>query len=153
MIPFYILYRCGPFIEFLYLSFCRYAILEFLHITPEIWYNKLNSPIRQWLNYKIQTQGQSLQIDSTVLINKQAYKYSYSVSICISNAENKLNKEGIIVGFKMDQIINENHSKLNRIDLHILNFVQNNLKLCTSLSIAELAKKCNVSTATILRTA
>lgn len=105
------------------------------------------------MNYKIQTQGQSLQIDSTVLINKQPYKYSYSVSICISNAENKLNKEGIIVGFKMDQIINENHSKLNRIDLHILNFVQNNLKLCTSLSIAELAKKCNVSTATILRTA
>ena len=56
------------------------------------------------------------------------------------------------MGFKLDLIINENYSKLNDIDLHILHFVQTNLKLCTTISIADLARKCNVSTATILRT-
>ena len=56
------------------------------------------------------------------------------------------------MGFKLDLIINENYSKLNDIDLHILHFVQTNLKLCTTISIADLARKCNVSTATVLRT-
>lgn len=56
------------------------------------------------------------------------------------------------MGFKLDLIINDNYSKLNDIDLHILHFVQTNLKLCTTISIADLAKKCNVSTATVLRT-
>lgn len=57
------------------------------------------------------------------------------------------------MGYKLDLIINENHSKLNNIDFHILSFVQNNLELCTKLSISQLAQECSVSTATILRTA
>ncbi|MGN1345036.1 MAG: MurR/RpiR family transcriptional regulator [Traorella sp.] len=57
------------------------------------------------------------------------------------------------MGTKLDLLINENHSKLNDIDLHILGFVTNNIRLCTKLSISELAKKCSVSTATVLRTA
>lgn len=57
------------------------------------------------------------------------------------------------MGFKLDVIINENYSKLNSVDIHILTYIQNNPHVCTSLSIAELAKRCNVSTATILRTA
>lgn len=57
------------------------------------------------------------------------------------------------MGAKLDLVINENYTKLNTIDLHILHFVENNLSLCTTLSIQELAKRCSVSTATILRTA
>ena len=57
------------------------------------------------------------------------------------------------MGTKLDLLINENYSKLNEIDLHILNFMTNNERLCTTLSISELAKKCSVSTANILRTA
>lgn len=56
------------------------------------------------------------------------------------------------MGSKLDLAINENYPKLNDIDLHILHFVQNNLHLCISLSISELAKRCCVSTATVLRT-
>lgn len=56
------------------------------------------------------------------------------------------------MGLKLDSVINENHHKLNQIDLHILSFVKNNIELCKSLSISELAKKCNVSSATVLRT-
>ena len=55
------------------------------------------------------------------------------------------------MGNKLDLVINENYSKLNSIDLHILSFIQNNLQLSTTLSIARLAESCNVSTATILR--
>lgn len=57
------------------------------------------------------------------------------------------------MGFKLDLIINENFSKLNSVDMHILTYIQQNPHACTSLSIAELAKRCSVSTATILRTA
>ena len=56
------------------------------------------------------------------------------------------------MGFKLDMIINDNFTKLNSVDLHILTYNQNNPELCISLSIAELAKRCNVSTATVLRT-
>ena len=56
------------------------------------------------------------------------------------------------MGFKLDMIINDNFTKLNSVDLHILTYIQNNPELCISLSIAELAKRCNVSTATVLRT-
>ncbi|MFQ9704933.1 MAG: hypothetical protein ACLR0U_29270 [Enterocloster clostridioformis] len=45
------------------------------------------------------------------------------------------------MGFKLDLIINENYSKLNDIDLHILHFVQTNLKLCTTISIADPGQK------------
>ena len=57
------------------------------------------------------------------------------------------------MGFQLDRIINENYEKLNNVDQHILNFVQSNLELCKKLSISELARRCNVSTATVLRTA
>lgn len=56
------------------------------------------------------------------------------------------------MGLNLDMVINENHNKLNQIDLHILSFVKNNIELCKSISISELAKKCNVSSATVLRT-
>lgn len=56
------------------------------------------------------------------------------------------------MGTKLDLVINENYSKLNEIDLHILHFVEHNLPLCTTISIADLAKHCSVSTATVLRT-
>lgn len=57
------------------------------------------------------------------------------------------------MGYKLDVVINENYSKLNTVDIYILTYIQNNLHVCISLSIAELAKRCNVSTATILRMA
>ncbi len=57
------------------------------------------------------------------------------------------------MGNKLDLVINENYSKLNSIDLHILSFIQNNLQLSITLSIAKLAESCNVSTATVLRMA
>ena len=56
------------------------------------------------------------------------------------------------MGAKFDLVINKNYTKLNNIDLHILNYVENNMSSCISMSIAELAKRCAVSTATILRT-
>lgn len=56
------------------------------------------------------------------------------------------------MGNKLDQVINENYSKLTNIDLHILHFIENNEVECTSLSIADLANRCSVSTATVLRT-
>lgn len=56
------------------------------------------------------------------------------------------------MGYRLDMIINENFSRLNTVDTHILTYVQQNLHLCTTLSIGELAKRCNVSTATVLRT-
>ncbi len=56
------------------------------------------------------------------------------------------------MGLKLDLIINENHHKLAQIDLHILSYIKNNIELCKSLSISQLAKNCNVSSATVLRT-
>ena len=55
------------------------------------------------------------------------------------------------MGTQLDGIINKNYSKLNYLDFHILNFVQNNIHMSTTLSIAKLAERCNVSTATVLR--
>ncbi len=57
------------------------------------------------------------------------------------------------MGFRLDLAINENYSKLSPVDLHILTYIQQDPHACTSLSVAELAKRCNVSTASILRTA
>lgn len=55
------------------------------------------------------------------------------------------------MGTQLDGIINKHYAKLNHLDFHILNFIQNNLHLSTTLSIAKLAERCNVSTATVLR--
>ena len=57
------------------------------------------------------------------------------------------------MGIQLDRVINENYEKLNTVDQHILQFVQANLESCKKMNIADLAKLCNVSTATILRTA
>lgn len=56
------------------------------------------------------------------------------------------------MGTKLDLVINEHYAKLNNIDLHILHYVENQIQECISMSIAELAKHCSVSTATVLRT-
>ena len=52
----------------------------------------------------------------------------------------------------LDVTINENYDKLNKNDLYVLQFVKNNIDLCSKLSIAELSEKCSISTASILRT-
>lgn len=57
------------------------------------------------------------------------------------------------MGIQLDRVINENYEKLNTVDQHILQFVQANLESCKKMNIADLAKHCSVSTATILRTA
>lgn len=57
------------------------------------------------------------------------------------------------MGNKLDLIINENHDKLNKIDLHVLGYIKNNLELCKNLNLSQLAKKCDSSSATVLRTA
>ena len=54
---------------------------------------------------------------------------------------------------QLDLIINENHDKLNKIDLHILGYIRNNLEYCTNANLADIAKGCNASAATVLRTA
>lgn len=54
---------------------------------------------------------------------------------------------------KLDVIINENYKSLNENDLHVLQYVKNNLELCSSLGISELSARCNVSTTSILRMA
>ena len=49
------------------------------------------------------------------------------------------------MGNKLDLIINENHDKLNKIDLHVLSYIKNNLELCKNLNLSQLAKKCDSS--------
>lgn len=56
------------------------------------------------------------------------------------------------MGIQLDRIINENYNRLNSLDQHILNFVQSNYDLCKQIGISDLAKQCNVSSTTILRT-
>ena len=53
----------------------------------------------------------------------------------------------------LDAVINENYRSLNENDLHVLQYVKNNLALCSEMSIVELSTRCNVSTTSILRTA
>ncbi len=73
------------------------------------------------------------------------------MSVSLMTQEGTFQEKGLLMGNKLDLVINENYSKLNSIDLHILSFIQNNLQLSTTLSIARLAESCNVSTATVLR--
>jgi RpiR family glv operon transcriptional regulator len=53
---------------------------------------------------------------------------------------------------RLEELINSRYSKLNENDIHILGYILNNKKRCSTLSINELAKVCNVSRTTILRT-
>ena len=52
---------------------------------------------------------------------------------------------------RLEEVINNNYSKLNENDLYILKFICSNKKECTNVSINDLADKCNVSRTTILR--
>lgn len=52
---------------------------------------------------------------------------------------------------KLEELINKHYDKLNHNDMHIWKYIFNNKKECTSLTIDELAAKCNVSRTTILR--
>lgn len=52
---------------------------------------------------------------------------------------------------RLEELANENYSKLNENDLYILKYILNNKQECCDLGINELAKKCNVSRTTILR--
>lgn len=54
---------------------------------------------------------------------------------------------------RLEEVINNNYSKLNENDLYILKFIFSNTKECTNLSINDLGDKCNVSRTTILRLA
>lgn len=56
------------------------------------------------------------------------------------------------VFMNLDIKINENYNKLNKNDLYVLQFVKSNIDLCSNLNISELSSKCNISTASILRT-
>lgn len=52
---------------------------------------------------------------------------------------------------RLEEVVNNNYSKLNENDLYILKLICSNIKECTNLSINDLADKCNVSRTTILR--
>lgn len=47
--------------------------------------------------------------------------------------------------------MNEHYDSLNENEIHILNYIMNNKKECSGLSINELAIKCNVSKSSMLR--
>ena len=49
------------------------------------------------------------------------------------------------------ELINKHYNILNENDIYIWNYISNNKKECESLSIDNLAHKCNVSRTTILR--
>ncbi|MDD7281921.1 MurR/RpiR family transcriptional regulator [Floccifex sp.] len=57
------------------------------------------------------------------------------------------------MGVKFDCLINDSFKKLNTIDMHIIKYIRENQKSCKEISIRELSNLCNVSSATILRTA
>lgn len=52
---------------------------------------------------------------------------------------------------KMDERFNTYRHRLGETDLLIWNYIQNNRRLCTRLSIEQLGEKCSVSRTTILR--
>lgn len=52
---------------------------------------------------------------------------------------------------KLDELINKYHKHLNENDLYIWNYISKHRKECETLTIDQLAHKCNVSRTTILR--
>ncbi|WP_307992131.1 MurR/RpiR family transcriptional regulator [uncultured Clostridium sp.] len=52
---------------------------------------------------------------------------------------------------KLEELINNNYSKLNENDIYILKYILQNKTECFNLGVTELAKRCNVSKTTILR--
>ena len=45
------------------------------------------------------------------------------------------------MGNELDLKINQNHDKLNKIDMHILSFVKNNIELCKTLNLCYKIKR------------
>lgn len=52
---------------------------------------------------------------------------------------------------RLESLIEENYEKLNENDLYIWNYILHHKKECQTMSIQELASKCNISHTTILR--
>lgn len=52
---------------------------------------------------------------------------------------------------KLEELINQNYSKLNENDIYIFKYILKNKKTCSNLVITELANRCNVSKTTIVR--
>lgn len=52
---------------------------------------------------------------------------------------------------KFEEVVNEHYDSLNENELHILSYIMNNKEQSSSLSINELAQKCNVSKSSLLR--
>ena len=52
---------------------------------------------------------------------------------------------------RLESLIKENYEKLNENDLYIWNYILHHKKECQTMSIQELASKCNISHTTILR--
>lgn len=52
---------------------------------------------------------------------------------------------------RLEELVNENHKKLNENDLLIWQYIQSHKKECSTVSIGELAKKCCISRTTISR--
>lgn len=99
-------------------------------------------------DYKGETDGHLTGLGLNV---RQLYEKEETCPTERRKQKGAFQEKGLLMGNKLDLVINENYSKLNSIDLHILSFIQNNLQLSTTLSIAKLAESCNVSTATVLR--
>ncbi|WP_052447435.1 MurR/RpiR family transcriptional regulator [Clostridium polynesiense] len=52
----------------------------------------------------------------------------------------------------METLINKYFDSLSENDIHVLNFIQQNLELCKDKTVLEIAKLCNVSPSTVVRT-
>jgi RpiR family glv operon transcriptional regulator len=52
---------------------------------------------------------------------------------------------------KLEELVNNSFDKLNENDVHIWKYISNNRRQCCTMSIDELAKKCNISRTTISR--
>lgn len=53
----------------------------------------------------------------------------------------------------LETLVNQHYDKLNENDMLVLNYVMQNKKVCSRLTITELSKHCSVSTASIVRIA
>ncbi len=51
----------------------------------------------------------------------------------------------------IDKLVNKNYDKLNKNDLYIWDYISNNRKECINISMQDLAKKCNISYASVFR--
>ncbi|RHW42811.1 MurR/RpiR family transcriptional regulator [Neobacillus notoginsengisoli] len=52
----------------------------------------------------------------------------------------------------LETLINKYYDQLNDNDLHVISYVSQNIELCKDKTVTEIAKNCNVSPSTIIRT-